>query len=205
MVIDKITIGPGTGLIVGSITSTIIEKGEIILAIEITEIIGPIIEIIVGLATETIIEMDIGTITDQTTEGDSSNQRHRNRNVSQDHGRSRESDRSSSRESSQSRSGGGNQNNRDQSRNGDRRESRNSTRDRESRARSKSRSTSSSHVSTNRDRHRCYRCNEYDHFARECSNIGTDGSSDDMGMLDQNETYALNYAEGEDFDMHLNM
>ena len=28
---------------------------------------------------------------------------------------------------------------------------------------------SSSHVSTNRDRLRCYRCSEYDHFVREMS------------------------------------
>ena len=57
----------------------------------------------------------------------------------------------------------------------------------------------------NRDRCRCYRCNEYDHFARECPNIGTDGSSDEMGMLDQEETYALNYADEEAFGMNLNM
>ena len=36
----------------------------------------------------------------------------------------------------------------------------------------------------------------------------TDGSSDDMGgsllrMLDPDETYALNYADGEDYDMDL--
>ena len=47
--------------------------------------------------------------------------------------------------------------------------------------RSESRSRSSFHVSTNRDRCRCYRCNEYDHFARECPNVVTDGSSDEMG------------------------
>ena len=35
----------------------------------------------------------------------------------------------------------------------------------------RSRSRSSSHVSTNRDRSRCPRCNEYDHFTRECPNI----------------------------------
>ena len=78
------------------------------------------------------------------------------------------------------------------------------------RPRSESRSRSSSCVSTNRDRCGCYRCNEYDHFARECPNIVTDGSSDEMGdsllqMLDPDETLALNYAEGEDFDMDLNM
>ena len=38
----------------------------------------------------------------------------------------------------------------------------------------------------------------------------TDGSSDDMGasllrMLDPDQTYALNYADGEDYDMDLNM
>ena len=68
--------------------------------------------------------------------------------------------------------------------------------------RSESRSRSSSHISINRDRCRCYRCNEYDHFARECPNKVTDGSSDDMGgsllrMLDPDQTYALNYADGE--------
>ena len=104
---------------------------------------------------------------------DDSNQRYGNRN--QDHGRSRERDRgrSSSRESSQSRSSS-----RSQNRNESRRQSRNNTRDRD---RSESRSRSTSHVSTNRDRCRCYRCNEYDHFARECPNDATDGSSDDMG------------------------
>ena len=40
------------------------------------------------------------------------------------------------------------------------------------------RSRSSSHVSTNRDRSRCYRCNEYDHFARECPNAMSDEGSD---------------------------
>ena len=38
----------------------------------------------------------------------------------------------------------------------------------------------------------------------------TDGSSDGMGgsvlqMLDPDETFALNYADGEDYDMDLNM
>ena len=131
-----------------------------------------------------------------------SNQRYGNRN--QDHSRSRERDRdkSSSRESSQSRHC--NQS-RDQSRNDNRRQSRNNTRDK-----SESRSRSSSHVSTNRDRCRCYRCNEYDHFARECPNDVTNGSSDDMGgsllrMLHPDQTYALNYADKDDYDMDLNM
>ena len=38
----------------------------------------------------------------------------------------------------------------------------------------------------------------------------TDGSSDDTGgsllnMLDPDQTYALNYADGQDYDMDLNM
>ena len=35
-------------------------------------------------------------------------------------------------------------------------------------------SRSSSRVTTNRDRVRCFRCTEYDHFANKCPNMGTD-------------------------------
>ena len=146
--------------------------------------------------------MAVGTITDQIIEGMTVHQRYSNRH--KDCGRSRERDRgrSSSRESSQSRSSS-----RSQNRNENRRQSRNNTRDRD---RSESRSRSTSCVSTNRDRHRWYRCNKYDHFARECPNDATDGSSDDTGgsllrMLDTDQTYALDYADGEDYDMDLNM
>ena len=38
------------------------------------------------------------------------------------------------------------------------------------------RSISNSRVTTNRDRVRCYRCREYDHFATECSDAVTDDS-----------------------------
>ena len=84
------------------------------------------------------------------------------------------------------------------------------SRDRRSRLRSESSSRSSSHVSTNRDRLRCYRCSEYDHFARECPNALTDESSDEenldgatLQMLTQDETPALtkHYAEMEDLNM----
>ena len=76
--------------------------------------------------------------------------------------------------------------------------------------RSDSRSRSSSHVNTNRDRSRCYRCNEYDHFARECTNDTTGRNSDDaegslLRMLDTDQTYTFHYADGEDYDMDLNM
>ena len=38
------------------------------------------------------------------------------------------------------------------------------------------RNRSYSRVATNRERSRRYRCREYDHFANECPNIGTDDS-----------------------------
>ena len=73
-----------------------------------------------------------------------------------------------------------------------------------------SRSRSSSHVSTKRDRSRCYRCNEYDHFARECPNNTPNRHASDaedylLRMSDTDQMYALDYTDGEDFDMDLNM
>ena len=41
-----------------------------------------------------------------------------------------------------------------------------------------SRSQSNSRVSTNRDHVRCYRCQEYDHFASECPNTPTNEETD---------------------------
>ena len=38
------------------------------------------------------------------------------------------------------------------------------------------RSRSNSRVTTNRDRIRCFRCREYDHFASECPNASIDDS-----------------------------
>ena len=65
---------------------------------------------------------------------------------------------------------------------------------------SESRSRSSSHVSTNRDRLRCFRCSEYDHFVRECINMMTEDDSDQedldsaiLQMLSQDDS--LNYAD----------
>ena len=45
-----------------------------------------------------------------------------------------------------------------------------------SRFRSRSRSRSNSRVTTNRDRIRCYRCREYDHYSNECQNAVTSDS-----------------------------
>ena len=52
------------------------------------------------------------------------------------------------------------------------------SRDRNQRRREESRSRSNSRVSTNRDHVRCYRCQEYDHFAAECPNTPTDEETD---------------------------
>ena len=73
-----------------------------------------------------------------------------------------------------------------------------------------SRSRSSSQVSTNQDRSKWYRCNEYDHFAKECPNDNSGRNSNDMegsllSMTDDKHLYALDYANGEDFNMALNM
>ena len=70
IVIDKMTIGPEIGLIVGITTKIIIEEEETTMVIEVViETTGPITEIVVGPETETIIEMGICTTIDQTTEG----------------------------------------------------------------------------------------------------------------------------------------
>ena len=45
-----------------------------------------------------------------------------------------------------------------------------------SRFRPRSRSRSNSRVRTNRDRIRCYRCQEYDHYVNECQNAITSDS-----------------------------
>ena len=61
-------------------------------------------------------------------------------------------------------------------------------------------------VGTNRDRLRCFRCIEYDHFARECPNTKTKGDLDQedldstmLQMLSQDDS--LNYAEVEGLSM----
>ena len=88
-------------------------------------------------------------------------QRFRHRSIS------RECDRSQPRYRSTSRENLENRYRTKQSRSRERQISRTTSRERDTRSRSRS----SPQVSTNRDRSRCYRCNEYDHFARECPNI----------------------------------
>ena len=89
-------------------------------------------------------------------------------------------------------------------------ESRDRDRSRERESRSTTRSRSSSHVNTNRDRLRCYRCSEYDHFARECPNALTDEESgSESEEIDDSTWQMLSQVETspfQDFDMqYLNM
>ena len=54
-----------------------------------------------------------------------------------------------------------------------------------------SRSRSGSRVSTNRDRIRCYECNEYDHFAEDCLTTKVEKETDriqQMFNLDEGQT-----------------
>ena len=46
--------------------------------------------------------------------------------------------------------------------------------------RSSSRSRSSSRASTNRDRIRCFKCTEYDHFANDCPSSDTERESEQI-------------------------
>ena len=82
--------------------------------------------------------------------------------------------------------------------------SRTVSRDRRGTPRSESMSRSSSHVNTNRDRLRCFRCSEYDQFARECPNMMTEDDSDQEDLnraILQDDTLHLDYAEMEGLNM----
>ena len=60
------------------------------------------------------------------------------------------------------------------------------------------RSRSNSRVSTNCNHVRCYRCQEYDHFASECPNTPTDKEPDyDYADPASLEMMTQNYSEGE--------
>ena len=65
--------------------------------------------------------------------------------------------------------------------------------------RSRSRSRSNSRVRTNRDRIRCYRCQEYDHYVSECQNAV---ASDSKGYDSDNAALQIMATEIESDDMH---
>ena len=67
-----------------------------------------------------------------------------------------------------------------------------------SRFRSRSRSRSISRIRTNRDRVRCYRCQEYDHYVNECQNAVT---SDSEGHDSDNAALQIMVTDRESDDM----
>ena len=48
---------------------------------------------------------------------------------------------------------------------------------------SRSRSKSGSRASTNRDRIRCFKCKEYDHFAKDCLNTQTEKEPEQIQLM----------------------
>ena len=77
-----------------------------------------------------------------------------------------------------------------------------------SRDRSTTTSRSNSQISTNRDRLRYFRYNQYDHYMRECPNVSNDDESDseeDLNssswqMLSQEEETAFQIFDREDLN-----
>ena len=67
-----------------------------------------------------------------------------------------------------------------------------------SRFRSRSRSRSYSRIRTNRDRVRCHKCREYDHYANECPNAIT---SDSEGHESDNTALQIMATDMESDDM----
>ena len=212
-----IIIGTEIGPIVEIEVNLIIEEEE---TLTIIEVIGPTIELEVSIemvmgmemATVGMIDMTVDQIIGDNYRQDHGNQRYRNRNPSQDHGRSRPRYRSNSIDNFKAHSY-----HRSQSRNRNRSSSRDEgqrsrtvSRDRNIENGSTTRSRSSSCVTTDRDRLRCFRCSEYDHFARECPNTLTDeesgSGSEDLDdstwqMLSQYGVSALQDFHMEDLNM----
>ena len=120
-------------------------------------------------------------------------QRNRHRSISRECKRSRPRYRSTSIENLVNRY------RTNQGRSRERQRSRTTSRERDIRSRSRS----SSPVSTKRDRSRCYRCNEYDHFARECPNIMSDEEQVEnlQMLLPEEKTEVLNYSETDDLNL----
>ena len=79
------------------------------------------------------------------------------------------------------------------------------SRERERRSRSPSSSRSGSRISTNRDRIRCFKCREYDHFANECPNQTVDSSDRDSDSARSASLRLADSDTGSDTDHYLNI
>ena len=79
------------------------------------------------------------------------------------------------------------------------------SKERERRSRSLSSSRSGSRIRTNRDRIRCFKCREYDHFANECPMQTVDSSDRDSDSARSASLCLANSDAGSDTDHYLNI
>ena len=79
------------------------------------------------------------------------------------------------------------------------------SRERERRSRLPSSSRSGSRTSSNRDRIRCFKCREYDHFANECPNQILDSSDRDSDSARSVSLHLVDSDTGLDTDHYLNI
>ena len=70
---------------------------------------------------------------------------------------------------------------------------------------SSSRSRSGSRTSMNRDRVRCFRCREYDHFARDCPNLPSDNSEGENNDATGSLQVLADSDVGSDVEQYLNI
>ena len=85
------------------------------------------------------------------------------------------------------------------------RQSRSRERDRDRRSRSPSSSRLGSRTSTNRDRIRCFKCREYDHFTNECPNLIPDNSDRESDSARSVSLHLVDSDTGSDAEQYLNI
>ena len=85
------------------------------------------------------------------------------------------------------------------------RKSRSRERDRNRRSRSPSSSRLGSRTSTNRDRIRCFKCREYDHFANECPNLIPDNSDRESDSARSLLLHLVDSDTGSDAEQYLSI
>ena len=79
------------------------------------------------------------------------------------------------------------------------------SRERERRGRSPSSSRLGSRTSTNRDRIRCVKCREYDHFANECPNLIPEDSDKESDSARKVSLHLADSDRGSDMEQYLNI